>query len=87
MAIVTSRFELVFVEDSQAAVGMGRNDVRVATAATRQSETELSYTYAAIRAQAGHYFLLETSCQILTSRESRNAMLPMTNVIAATVMG
>src|SRR4029077_3161500 len=38
--IVTSRFELVFVEDSQAAVGMGRNDVRVATAATRQSETD-----------------------------------------------
>jgi len=52
MAIVTSRFEFVFVEDSQAAVGMGRNDVRVATAATRQSETELSYTYAASRVQA-----------------------------------
>jgi len=39
------------IEDSQAAAGMGRNNVRVATTATRQPRNRLSYTPAALYAQ------------------------------------
>jgi hypothetical protein len=67
----------------------------VATAATRQSETELSYTYRSIRAQATLSIYLrtplvagtDTSCHIFTFLVSRNAMLPITKVIAAMVIG
>jgi hypothetical protein len=67
----------------------------VATAATRQSETELSYTYRAIRAQAAERIYLRappaagtaTSCQIFTFLGSFNRIEPITKVMAAMVIG
>jgi hypothetical protein len=89
--MVTTSLEIETRELAWPAWGVGRNDVRVATAAaTRQSETDYPTPVLLSKRKqqsTASYFLPETSPQILTLRESFNAMLPMTNVMAATVIG
>jgi hypothetical protein len=89
MALTSSELEIV--DDSQGPVGMGRNDVRVATAATRQVRNRLSYTRATPAPQArGYflaYFLAPTSVQIFTFTVSLSSSDPTTKVMAAMAMG